>query len=177
MEISESLLQSRVSSTNQTDISVTVRYGFQVAAVRMEHMLNHSLQNCRKFSGCVAANNLVIDQKDVAIEDPSRRLKTYRDSNTGSGGTARRSFCSNCGRWEARVDVVGSDADLFDSPICAVPTDSDEQYVLSLGIFPRIPQPAFELFAGHRHAWLPAIPNATQYRFMTSDGILDESSR
>lgn len=58
----------------------------------------YSLQNCRKFSGCVAANNLVLDKKNVQVEDPNGVIKVYNDSNTGSDGIARRSFCSNCGR-------------------------------------------------------------------------------
>lgn len=62
---------------------------------------------------------------------------------------------------------------MSDSPVYAVPTDSDEQYVLSLGIFPRIPKPAFELFAAHRHEWLPAVPGAKQYKFMTADGTIE----
>jgi hypothetical protein len=69
----------------------------------------------RKFSGCVANNvngplnkfmtaliddmqNMVINQASVSIEDPKGLRKVYNDSNTGSGGTAKRSFCSNCGR-------------------------------------------------------------------------------
>lgn len=59
------------------------------------------------------------------------------------------------------------------SPIAAIPTDTDTQYVVSLGIFPRLPQPAFELFAGHRHQWLPAIPGAKQYKLMASGGELE----
>ena len=54
--------------------------------------------NCRKSSGCVASNNMVVDRSSVEISDPKGYLKTYHDSNTGSGLTARRSFCSNCGR-------------------------------------------------------------------------------
>jgi hypothetical protein len=123
----------------------------------------------------VASNNLVIDQKDVKVNDEKGLLKTHNDSNTGSGGTARRSFCSNCGRQElshAASDLLAHTD--FHSPIYAIPTDSDEQYVLFLGIFPRIPQPAFELFAAHRHPWQPPVPGATQYKFMTSSGELEQ---
>ena len=56
--------------------------------------------NCRKSSGCVASNNMVIEKENVQIEDPKSLLKTYNDSNTGSGLTTPRSFCSNCGRYE-----------------------------------------------------------------------------
>ena len=56
--------------------------------------------NCRKKSGCVASNNMVIERENVQVDDPKGLLKTYQDSNTGSGLTARRSFCSNCGRYE-----------------------------------------------------------------------------
>lgn len=56
-------------------------------------------KNCRKASGCVASNNVVVDRAAVEITDPKTLLKTYHDSNTGSGLAARRSFCSNCGRY------------------------------------------------------------------------------
>ncbi|KAK3113099.1 hypothetical protein LTR53_009947 [Teratosphaeriaceae sp. CCFEE 6253] len=113
--------------------------------------------NCRKQSGCVASNNIVVARGDVEISDPERLAKTYQDANTGSGLTARRFFCSNCG-----------------SPVYSIPTDTDEQYVLPLGIFPRIPEPAFELFAAHRHPWLAKVDGATQYKFMTSSGEVGE---
>ena len=54
--------------------------------------------NCRKATGCIAANNMVVDKGAVEISDPEGFLKTYHDSNTGSGLAAQRSFCSNCGR-------------------------------------------------------------------------------
>lgn len=60
------------------------------------------------------------------------------------------------------------------SGICSIPTDSDEQYVLNLGIFPLIPQPEFELFAEHRHAWEPRIQGTKLFRFMTSSGEVEE---
>lgn len=58
------------------------------------------------------------------------------------------------------------------SPICSTPTDSDEQYVLPLGIFPRIPQPEFELFAAHRHDWEARLDGTKLYKFMTASGEL-----
>ena len=60
------------------------------------------------------------------------------------------------------------------SPICSIPTDSDEQYVLPLGILPLIPQPEFELFAAHRHDWEPTIAGTEKYKFMTSSGELED---
>ena len=77
--------------------------------------------------------------------------------------------------WEVRDPPQGAAFILtaIASPICSIPTDSDEQYVLSLGIFPLIPQPEFELFAEHRHAWEPRIEGTKLYRFMTADGEMD----
>lgn len=54
--------------------------------------------NCRKFSGCAGSNNMVIEQEHVQVSDPKKFLKTYEDSNTGSGLMTPRSFCGNCSR-------------------------------------------------------------------------------
>ena len=56
----------------------------------------------------------------------------------------------------------------------AIPTDSDEQYVLSLGIFPLIPEPEFELFAAHKHGWEPKLQGTRQYKLMTSSGEVEQ---
>ncbi|KAF2172513.1 hypothetical protein M409DRAFT_17746 [Zasmidium cellare ATCC 36951] len=55
--------------------------------------------NCRKFSGCAGSNNMVIEQENVRVSDPKGFLKTYEDSNTGSGKMTPRSFCGNCSRY------------------------------------------------------------------------------
>lgn len=62
--------------------------------------------NCRKASGCVASNNMVVSRDNVSISDPKGYLKAYHDSNTGSGGTAKRSFCSNCGRYVINARLI-----------------------------------------------------------------------
>ena len=59
------------------------------------------------------------------------------------------------------------------SPICSVPTDDATQFVLPLGIFPRIPEPEFELFAAHRHEWESRVADTKLYKFMTSSGQLE----
>ena len=98
----------------------------------------------------MAANVLGLPLQNVQISDPRNYLKTYVDSNTGSGGSVSRSFCSNCGSLFGDIPAK----------------DSGEQYAaLSLGIFPRIPNPEFELFTAHRHEWLKPIPGVEQYQF------------
>ena len=130
--------------------------------------------NCRKVSGCIASNNMVVDKASVDISDPKKLLKTYHDSNTGSGLTARRSFCSNCGRCVTSWRESNSSKLITSSSVCSIPTDSDEQYVLFLGIFPLIPEPEFELFAAHKHDWEPRLQGTKQYKFMTSSGELEQ---
>ena len=58
----------------------------------------------------------------------------------------------------------------FASPVLSIPTDSDEQLVLSLGIFPRTLEPEFEPLAPHRHEWQPMLEDTQQYKTMTSSG-------
>ncbi len=64
-------------------------------------------------------------------------------------------------------------ADEISSPVYSVPTDDENQYVLPLGIFPRIPRPEFELFAAHKHDWEPRIEGTKCYKFMTSSGEVE----
>ena len=130
--------------------------------------------NCRKSSGCVASNNMVVDRASVDISDPKGFLKTYHDSNTGSGLTARRSFCSICGRCVASRQRCKLSKLMIGSNIYSIPTDSEEHYVLPLGIFPLIPEPEFELFADHKHAWEPVLQGTKQYKFMTSSGEFEQ---
>ena len=150
-------------------ISVTITKS-DLFTKRNGHLCHCS--NCRKVTGCTAANNLVIEQSNVQVRDPKGYLKTYNDQENASGLPARRSFCFNCGRYV--IPPPDSALVLMSrSPICSIPTDSDEQYVLPLGIFPLIPEPEFELFAAHRHAWEPQLEGTKKYRFMTSSGELE----
>ncbi len=54
--------------------------------------------NCRKTSGSTYGANLAIESEKVKITGEDK-LKEYRDSNTLSGNTVSRFFCSNCGKW------------------------------------------------------------------------------
>ena len=77
-------------------ISVTITKS-NLFTMRNGHLCHCS--NCRKVTGAIAANNLVVEQSNVQIQDPKGFLKTYEDRNNASGLPARRSFCSNCGRY------------------------------------------------------------------------------
>ena len=105
--------------------------------------------NCRKSTGSAYASLLMLPSANVEISDPKGCLKTYLDYDTGSGNPLPRSFCSNCG------STVGEFHPL------------EKWTWLNLGIFPRIPQPEFEVFVAHRQGWMkPVTEGAKQYRFV-----------
>lgn len=71
------------------------------------------------------------------------------------------------------IHLAVADTYKTSSPVHSVPTDDSKQYVLPLGIFPRIPEPEFELFAAHKHDWEPRIAGTKMFKFMTSTGEVD----
>ncbi|KAG7086273.1 hypothetical protein E1B28_002238 [Marasmius oreades] len=54
-------------------------------------------QNCQKASGTAFLSNMFFKDKNVLITEGSDLIKRYDDSNTASGRTLGRHFCSNCG--------------------------------------------------------------------------------
>lgn len=103
--------------------------------------------NCRKITGASSAALLMLPSGNVTLSDPKEYLKTYMDHDTASGNPLPRSFCSNCG------STIGE-------------LHRDGPYAwLHLGIFPRIPEPEFEIFVKHRQPWMgPATEKATQHQ-------------
>jgi hypothetical protein len=103
-------------------------------------------KNCRQASGSFASINIRVPESAVKI---TGQPKIYQDSDTDSGNTIQRAFCSNCG-----------------SPIySAVPTMPGIQ-VVKLGLFDEIPKPAIELFCKRRPSWNKPIDGAKQFDAM-----------
>ncbi len=93
----------------------------------------------------------MVPAENVSVSDPKKYLKSFLDSDTGSGDALQRSFCSNCG------SSIGEFID----------EESNEKNVfLNTGIFPRIPTPAFELFTKHRHEWMGEVDGAVQHEYL-----------
>ena len=107
--------------------------------------------NCRKFSGTASANVLALPLENIEVSDPKGYRKIYEDTNTGSRDTVPRSFCSNCGSSIGTISSKGSGAKMA---------------FVSLGIFPKIPEPEFELFTAHRHDWVKAVDGAAQHDYL-----------
>ncbi|KAF2172635.1 hypothetical protein M409DRAFT_49188 [Zasmidium cellare ATCC 36951] len=106
--------------------------------------------NCRQSSGASGMNILTVPTPNLTYTDSKNYLKTYNDTNTGSGNTVARSFCSNCG------STIGC------LPVLSAPQLS----MVALGLFPRIPVPEFEVFTKHRQSWLkPAAREEDQCDF------------
>lgn len=106
--------------------------------------------NCRRFSGAASVNILTLPTSNLTVTDSKNFLKAYHDTDTGSGNTVARSFCSNCG-----------------SPIGCLPILPAPQIsVVALGLFQRIPEPEFEVFTKHRQAWVkPLAGQEGQYEY------------
>ncbi|KAB5580930.1 Mss4-like protein [Coniochaeta sp. 2T2.1] len=60
--------------------------------------------NCRRAGGPYSIN-YTVDEKDVTVKDTQGSLKVYHDSDTRSGSTVKRHFCSNCGSPVYSLDV------------------------------------------------------------------------
>lgn len=107
--------------------------------------------NCRKSSGAATTNILKVPASNASVSDPHKYLKTYVDTNTGTGDALPRSFCSNCG--SSIGNFVGEESK---SPWAFV----------ALGLFPRMPVPEFELFTAHRQEWVKPVEGAKQHDFL-----------
>lgn len=55
--------------------------------------------NCRRAGSAPGSIVYMFDKSEVTIDDPKDMLKSYKDSDTNSGNTIIRQFCSNCGWW------------------------------------------------------------------------------
>lgn len=107
--------------------------------------------NCRRATGSSAWNVILLPSEHVRIEDPKGHMKVYMDGDTSTGNPIPRTFCSNCGSTLGNVPADG-----------IRPT----HVAIALGLFPRIPEPEFELFSAHRQAWLPpVVPSDRQYEY------------
>jgi hypothetical protein len=53
--------------------------------------------NCRRAGSTPGAIMYMLDRSEVTINDSKGALKSYKDSDTTSGNTIIRQFCSNCG--------------------------------------------------------------------------------
>jgi hypothetical protein len=105
--------------------------------------------NCRTFSGS-PPNIIRLPASNVKLSDPGKVLKTYVDTNTGSGGPVPRGFCTNCGSGIGFIPEEGSGFPAF----------------VWLGLFPRAPVPEIELFTAHRQVWAKAVEGAVQHEFL-----------
>ena len=98
--------------------------------------------NCRKFTGSDHSNVMMLPASNVSVSDTKGHLKVYNDTDTGSGRVSPKSFCSNCGS--------GVGAFNLDGPLAGF-------VFVGVGLFPRISEPAAELFTAHRHEWMKPI--------------------
>ncbi|KAJ8116503.1 hypothetical protein OPT61_g2084 [Boeremia exigua] len=93
--------------------------------------------NCRRQGATAGSIVYMLDKSEVTIDDPKSLLKTYKDSDTTSGNTIVRQFCSNCG-----------------SPVASILSEDSPKIILKGGIFDHLPKPAFSSFPQNKPEWL-----------------------
>jgi hypothetical protein len=75
----------------------------------------------------------------------SGKPKVYLDKKTDSGTPLERLFCGDCG-----------------SPIMSVIPSVEGKSFVKMGLFPKVPAPAVEVYTKNRDDWEPPLPNAAQ---------------
>ncbi|KAJ4158091.1 uncharacterized protein LMH87_008635 [Akanthomyces muscarius] len=71
--------------------SITVQLHRNVVTTIACHCLN-----CRRAGGAFSIN-YVVEDDNVAVNDPQSTISLYRDDDTESGNSVQRAFCQNCG--------------------------------------------------------------------------------
>lgn len=90
-------------------------------------------KNCQQSGGCLSSYNLYLSETEVKIEG---QPKFYQDSNTDSGTTVIRAFCSNCG-----------------SPLYGKNPKFPGLIAVRMGIFDDKPKPGMVLYCKNRPDW------------------------
>lgn len=106
-------------------------------------------KNCRQGSGSTGSISLIVPNSTVTI---TGQPKIYEDSNTASGKTLQRAFCSHCG-----------------SPIYTTSLNAPGFYVLKLGLFDEIPKPSMETYCRSRVSWKKPVDDAKQFETMPTN--------
>ncbi|KAL4868121.1 hypothetical protein BDV12DRAFT_197517 [Aspergillus spectabilis] len=101
-------------------------------------------RNCAR-SGGGASINYVFDEKDVSIEDPDSLLRGFEDTDTLSGNTVIRHFCSQCG-----------------SPVETRSPKFPGKSLIKASLFDEISPPDMEVFTDRRQQWERAVEGAKQ---------------
>ncbi|KAF2851545.1 hypothetical protein T440DRAFT_448817 [Plenodomus tracheiphilus IPT5] len=96
--------------------------------------------NCRRAGSCAGSVIFILERKDVKVEDKRSSLKEYTDSDTTSGNTITRQFCSHCG-----------------SPVMSVPAGNTPTVYLKGGLFDKLSPPAFKSFEQKEPDWLSVL--------------------
>ncbi|KAJ7180841.1 Mss4-like protein [Mycena filopes] len=69
---------------------------FTVQGEPFTYALCHCI-NCRKFAGSAFMTNAFFSPDKVTVTEGEDFIRRYQDSDTTSGNTITRSFCSECG--------------------------------------------------------------------------------
>ena len=89
---------------------------------------------------------LAYTQQQYKIESGKEHIKTYKDTDTDSGASLDRNFCSNCGSTLTIRNT--SNPKMKDNiVICAGTVDDNYKDFM----------PQSELFPHRRHAWVPEL--------------------
>ncbi|EUC46284.1 hypothetical protein COCMIDRAFT_93255 [Bipolaris oryzae ATCC 44560] len=96
--------------------------------------------NCRRSGSSVGSILHALEKSEVTINDPNGNLKSYKDSDTKSGKTLTRQFCSNCG-----------------CPIAYLLGNDSPKMILGGGLFEHIPAPSYKSFPEKEPSWMSIL--------------------
>jgi hypothetical protein len=114
--------------------------------------LNNNSANCRRAGGSIGSIIYVIDKTDVEINDTKNTLKSYTDSDTKSGNTIIRQFCSDCGSYvDSKAGHCNADVG---RPIASLTTDGGSKMFLKGGLFEQIPKATYKSFEQDEPEWV-----------------------
>ncbi|KAI0092516.1 Mss4-like protein [Irpex rosettiformis] len=98
--------------------------------------------NCKKWGGGGFSWNGFISCDQIRFTKGEEHLKAYADSNTGSGRTILRRFCSNCG--SPIIATILGRTDICGITVGTVDGDVSETW-----------KPQLEVMCKDRPVWLP----------------------
>jgi hypothetical protein len=116
-------------------------------------LIKNNSANCRRAGGSIGSIIYVIDKTDVQINDTKNTLKSYTDSDTKSGNTIIRQFCSDCGSYVKSNMVRNLNTD-FGRPITSLTTDGGSKMYLKGGLFEQIPKATYKSFEQDEPEWV-----------------------
>jgi hypothetical protein len=102
-------------------------------------------KNCQQTSGSAFGANVIYPKSSFKIDQGEDTIKQYADSDTASGSTILRHFCSNCG-----------------SPLFILNPTRHDNIVVASGSMKdaNLARPTLEFWTKHKREWVEGLDGA-----------------